>query len=615
MSNYPEATNINGYYFKDANGRELIASEGNTRQTQFNNLNSKLNNLIAQGLVPYAVDSTSAMINTKRIYVLKSTGKWYYYNEDTSSWTIGGDYQANNDAGALTAIAQSTGKVLDFSSIVWEVGGVDLNTHKLSTQTDRIRNKTWIHAKAGSVLRFTGVSDGYQFKLSCFKHNQKITPSYIDEPVAFSDNAEEYTLTKDCFIVITIKKGSTVEEEDIETLSDYMSTSSIYEVKEEYPVPSEYTNILEGVDSYSGYRWGGHGSWLSNHSDETAFAEIPVEAGTHIRLIADQWSSVYLNCCLVNKEGDESNVDYYSLYYTTQGGVAFEVPEGTAYALITCLTSITPYCRITKKLDSVQEGIRLIKDGAGAKLIAHRGLEYFAPEATVPAYTIAGEKGMWGCKLDICETADNKFVMSHDATVDRMFNGSGNIADMTLAELQALTVDAGNHIADYPNEKIVTLEEALTICKHYGMHPYIEFKSVFDKTSVASILEIIKKEGLLEQTLCQCSDGNRQYLVWLRELNKNIPIVCWKSTQQTITPYHWSEPLGNAVLSYSSWNTDYIDLSYISKDFGYPVCIAVADGSSALTKINTAINEHGCCLAVTDRVTPADITPNTYPTE
>lgn len=40
---------------------------------------------------PIPVDSLDDMTNTKRIYVLVSTGKWYYY--DGNSWEIGGDYQ------------------------------------------------------------------------------------------------------------------------------------------------------------------------------------------------------------------------------------------------------------------------------------------------------------------------------------------------------------------------------------------------------------------------------------------------------------------------------------------------------------------------------------------
>lgn len=606
------ASNLNGYFFKDKAGRELIANEGATRQSQFTNLQSQLNNLIQQGLVPYAVDSTSDMINTKRIYVIKSTGKWYYYDSDNSTWTIGGTYQASNSADALTAVAQGSGaEVQNFADIKWTIGGVDINTHALNNATDRIRNTTLIKIKAGSVIRFTGLGDGYQFKISLFKHLPKVTSFYIGEPVAFADNATEYTLTQDAFAVFTIKKGSLVEEEEIPDIADYLSTSTIYLSQENYPEPSDYNDILANVDSVSGHYWGGHGGYLVD-ATKTAYMEIPVKPGNNIRVLPSNFPNTGMRVVPLSVDDVEVSEKIYEVGSTNQGGVAFEIPEGTKYILISTATDITPYARYTKHLDSVQAGIRLINEGAECKLVAHRGLEYFAPEATVPAYVLAGEAGMWGCKLDICETADGKFIMSHDTSVDRMTNGSGNIIDMTLEQLEALTVDAGNHIADYPNEKLVTLEEALAICKKYGMHPYIEFKNIVDKTSVASVLTIIKNYGLLEQTACQCSDGSRLYITWLRELNKDIPIVFWKASQNEGTGYHIPEPLGNATLSISAWNSDWETLYTVLQDFGYPVCMAVMDGNNAISRSITAIEDYGASLIVTDRVTPADIAPNTY---
>jgi glycerophosphoryl diester phosphodiesterase len=78
----------------------------------------------------------------------------------------------------------------------------------------------------------------------------------------------------------------------------------------------------------------------------------------------------------------------------------------------------------------------------GPLLIAHRGGAGLMPENTLAAFLQAEQ--LWRAdmiELDVRATADGHCVVIHDATVDRTTNGSGNVADMRLAELQEL--DAG----------------------------------------------------------------------------------------------------------------------------------------------------------------------------
>ena len=130
----------------------------------------------------------------------------------------------------------------------------------------------------------------------------------------------------------------------------------------------------------------------------------------------------------------------------------------------------------------------------GIKYIGHRGLSGIAPENTIPAFTAAGTHGMWGAECDIWETADGNFIVCHNPTVDAATNGTGNIADLTLDELKALTVDAWNNIAQYPDLKMPTLQEYLDCCKLYGLVPVIEIKNMSD-ASVPGFIEIVKNKG------------------------------------------------------------------------------------------------------------------------
>lgn len=617
MSN-PEATNINGYYFKDSTAREQISNEGQIRQTQFESLNSQIQTLIQNGLVPYAVSSTSEMTNHNRIYVLTTTGKWYYYDADNSAWTIGGDYQSAQNNNVLTTIREGDGsKLIDMASIEWKIGGVDPASHKVTNQTDRIRSKTFIHCKAGSVIKFTADTSDYVFKVDLYNDLHLFYNTFISEPVVFTDLASTFTIPVDSYIIICIKNrdGTEIEETAIPTIADYVSTSTLYQVEEE-DLSGDITDKLTVYEGYVvAYSDAGNGT-LNASANYITFHSIPVKEGDYIGLnkVVNS-NNTEIKLLFVDKDNSRVLGNTFSTPQQANGAI---VPATAKYAILSNHVTDSDYYILKSHPADFESQTRLLCDTPTVKLIAHRGLEKFAPEATIPAYTIAGENHMWGCKLDICETADGYFVMSHDTTVNRMFNGSGSIASMTLAQLQELTVDAGNHIADYPNEKIVTFDKALEICKHYNMHPVIEMKHINDLASVAKIVKILEDYGLLNATLCQCSNGNKSYIMQLRKLNKNIPIMYWQSSPSNLpaTIQHVCIPLTNSFFVLSSWNTDYTNPSYLEtlKDLGMPLCTAVIDGDAALTKANTAI-ANGAIYMVTDQITPADIAPDTYPTE
>lgn len=93
---------------------------------------------------------------------------------------------------------------------------------------------------------------------------------------------------------------------------------------------------------------------------------------------------------------------------------------------------------------------------------AHRGWRSKYPENTIEAFRAAIELGVDQLETDVRVTKDGELVLIHDATVDRTTNGTGNVCDLTLAELKAL--DAGN------GTRIPTLIEFMELVKD---HPTI----------------------------------------------------------------------------------------------------------------------------------------------
>jgi glycerophosphoryl diester phosphodiesterase len=76
-------------------------------------------------------------------------------------------------------------------------------------------------------------------------------------------------------------------------------------------------------------------------------------------------------------------------------------------------------------------------------VIAHRGGRARAPENTLEAMRLAVADGAEGLEFDVRLSADGEVVVIHDPTVDRTTDGTGAVAQLTLAELQSLDAGTG----------------------------------------------------------------------------------------------------------------------------------------------------------------------------
>lgn len=94
---------------------------------------------------------------------------------------------------------------------------------------------------------------------------------------------------------------------------------------------------------------------------------------------------------------------------------------------------------------AAQEGCPLV--------IAHRGGGMEAAENSMAAFAHARELGVRHLETDAHVSADGVVVLSHDPVVDRTYDGSGAIIDMTWREISRLRNAAG--------ERMPTLAEVL----------------------------------------------------------------------------------------------------------------------------------------------------------
>ena len=80
----------------------------------------------------------------------------------------------------------------------------------------------------------------------------------------------------------------------------------------------------------------------------------------------------------------------------------------------------------------------------------------------MPAFRAAFASGLDIVETDVQLTADRHPVLLHDATVDRTTNGTGAVADLTLAEVESL--DAGSWYAKrFAGTRIPQLGEFLDL--------------------------------------------------------------------------------------------------------------------------------------------------------
>ncbi|MGW5097213.1 glycerophosphodiester phosphodiesterase [Streptomyces nodosus] len=89
--------------------------------------------------------------------------------------------------------------------------------------------------------------------------------------------------------------------------------------------------------------------------------------------------------------------------------------------------------------------------------IGHRGVMGVEPENTLRSFVAAERAGLDLIELDLHLSKDGALVIMHDAEVDRTTDGTGPIAEKTLAELRVL--DAGR------GERVPVFDEVLDAVK------------------------------------------------------------------------------------------------------------------------------------------------------
>ena len=213
-------------------------------------------------------------------------------------------------------------------------------------------------------------------------------------------------------------------------------------------------------------------------------------------------------------------------------------------------------------------------------MILHRGLSLEAPENTLPAFSLAGQRGAEYVETDVRQLKDGTFVIFHDSNLLRMCGVDKKIENLTYQEVKKYPVIAGTNASAYKNNTIPTLEQYLQCCNKYSMTPVIEIKSNLNQNGVAKFNQIIKKsrkspvvisfkeeplrtvsiqwilrDQITSAALNECVrykfDISAQYGCTYRNIiakahSKNIKVALWLFTDSSIAD------------CYKNWGADYL---------------------------------------------------------
>ena len=208
------------------------------------------------------------------------------------------------------------------------------------------------------------------------------------------------------------------------------------------------------------------------------------------------------------------------------------------------------------------------------RALAHRGYPAKYPENTMSSYQAAYDLGFTHLELDTHLSKDGVPVLMHDATIDRMTNGSGFVKDYTLEELRKFRVGE--------NETIPTLDEALRFAKH-KMIVNVELKQQGNLYSdlEETVLKVIKETGMLSQVYVNSFD--HYAVLKMRKLSDEIQLgIIQHGASPAVIPF-----MQEIKAKYLSLRIEYLTDEYVRRcdEAGIQIVVWPVDTDAQLKKM------------------------------
>ena len=127
-------------------------------------------------------------------------------------------------------------------------------------------------------------------------------------------------------------------------------------------------------------------------------------------------------------------------------------------------------------------------DESSVIVVAHRADWRNFPENSLEAIQSSIDMGVDMLEIDVQRTKDGVLILMHDHNLDRMTNGSGDIAETTWEEISKLNLK--DHQGNMTSYKVAKLEDALNLCKDRIMINLDKADRYFDE-----VFALLEKTG------------------------------------------------------------------------------------------------------------------------
>jgi len=206
---------------------------------------------------------------------------------------------------------------------------------------------------------------------------------------------------------------------------------------------------------------------------------------------------------------------------------------------------------------------------------AHRGYHADHPENSLAAIRATAVLGAEFAEVDIAHTADEVLVLMHDGSVDRTTNGTGEVSQMTWADIQNLELldcESGNS----ESCRVPRFEEVLALADELGVVLYLDVKT--DRADL--VLEAIQQGSYYNVSLVR--DG----------LDKVVPLAGQDEELMVMPPVE-------TLLELEAARTAIPSLLIVELSSGVPDPDFTAAANSLGIKVQQDVMAHGDVLGAT----------------
>ena len=540
---------------------------------------------------PLVAATAAKMTDKTKVYVYTGSesgytnGNWYYH--DGSKWASGGVYNSqalvtdttltiagaaadskvtgdniDNLKSALNPISEvSVDSILSeakYPNLAFELGNIAFTSSgwNYSDNVKRVRTPEGKGFKVniGDVISLTDYTDA--------RFYMGILSDGVYHNFSWSTQDRRCDFAGTCVLLV-----SNITEQTQSNVNDLASLVRVYKYNTLPDMLNDVSNRVEQI-----------GKDASNNFSTLTYGEIPLEYGD---IVVSDNTITYPYSVIALRTPEDFSVHLYpgdkvylsdysqarfSLILTDSGGTTTIVP----YRNTDFVVGTEGYYKIKLRLEPVaniydpitlQRLLRIdrrISESSSSESssyaydiypihgVSHRGVQYQAPENTMPAFRLSVTNGFKFIETDVQFTSDNVPILIHDTTVDRTTDGTGAVNSFTLAQIEEL--DAGSWFnTSFAGTKIPTLEEFLIFCKRTNVYPYLELKSeaTYTQEQVHIIVEMCRQYNMLNS------------VSWISWSNDWLNLVLNEDKTARIGRARNVDITGGGVISLNAFKTGY----------------------------------------------------------